>query len=89
MTYDEEVYAAHLKIRTWYLEFVKKYKRELPRDLFQVTKQALDKVLAKANAFHRERDLKALEKMAREEILFFFLPWEVVIWYAQQKKPKQ
>lgn len=86
MTYDEEVYTSHFKIRNWYLENFKKYRRELPKAEFTLVKAKLDDVMERANKFHRRRQLKELEHLRLNEAQFFFLPWSTVIWYSQQKK---
>ena len=88
MTYDEELYASHVKIRNWYLEHLKRYKRELPKYEFSLVKNKLDPIIKQADRFYKERALTELEVLRKKEAQFFFLPWEAILWYSQQKKGK-
>jgi hypothetical protein len=84
MTKDEQINRDHFKIRSWYLTSIKRYKAELPPDLYELVKKNLDKLLKEADGMHRKRD----EKIS--DIVFmtnsYVLPWPVLVWYSQQPK---
>lgn len=88
MTFDEEVYFAHLKIRTWYLRSVKQYRSELPWHLLKQVLPKLEEVMERANRHHKYGNLKQLKQMAVDDIMYMNLPWDVVIYLAEQKKSK-
>lgn len=85
MTADEELKHVFARLRAWHYGELKRYKQELPEYEYNVTKKRFDAFLLRARQYHRQQSIDHLRGML-QETNYFILPWEALMWYANQKK---
>jgi hypothetical protein len=76
-----------LRVRSWHMVRMKRYKRDLPDHEYYIAFQASLGMLRRAKECYQKGDLKGL-RYVNKDINYYIEPWAVTVWYALHPKKK-
>jgi len=88
MSQDEQLQELMLRIRSWHIVRMRRYKRDLPEREYYLAWELSNGILTRAKQCFEKGDLQGLQHVS-SEVNYYIEPWAITVWYAMNTKKKK